>query len=364
MSEVRVLVVGAGIAGLAFAHAVRDRGIAVEVVERSAGWQTAGAGMYLPANATRALHDLGLGPAVLAAANPITRQRVFDHRGRLLVDVDTRRLWDGVGECVAIRRSDLLHALRKATADIPIRLGVTVTGLDGAAMVRFSDGARGSYDLVVGADGVHSAVRRGALAGNAARYVGQVAWRYVVDGQVDITDWTARIGPGRTFLTVALGRGRVYCYADVNSAEPAGPTGDWRDLFAGFAQPVPSLLAHGAGAHRSQIEEVVQTPWISRDVVLIGDAAHAGSPNMAQGAAMALEDALILADLLVDTDGDVARALASFAARRTPRVNWVQQQTHHRDRTRSLPGVLRNLTLRLAGARMFESNYGPLRARP
>lgn len=363
MAEVRVLVVGAGIAGLAFAHAVHDRGIAVEVVERTDEWQPAGAGMYLPANSTRALHDLGLG-AVTAGANPIIRQQVLDHHGRLLVDVDTRRLWDGVGKCVAIHRRDLLHALRKATADIPIRRGVTVTGLDGAAMVRFSDGAQGSYDLVVGADGVHSAVRRDALAGNAARYVGQVAWRYVVDGQADITDWTARIGPGRTFLTVALGRGRVYCYADVNSAERAGPTGDWRDLFAGFAQPVPRLLAHGADAHRSPIEEVVQTRWTDRDVVLIGDAAHAGSPNMAQGAAMALEDALILADLLAHADGDVARALASFAARRMPRVNWVQQQTHRRDRTRNLPGVLRNLTLRLAGGRMFESNYGPLRARP
>ncbi len=71
------------------------------------------------------------------------------------VDVDTRRLWGG-GKCVAIHRRDLLHALRKATADIPIRCGVTVTRLDGAAMVRFSDGAQGSYDLVVGADGVHA----------------------------------------------------------------------------------------------------------------------------------------------------------------------------------------------------------------
>ena len=120
MTGLRVLVVGAGIAGLAVAHGARDRGIGVEVVERSAEWQTAGAGMYLPANAVRALHDLGLAPAATASANPVARQRVLDHRGRLLVDVDTHRLWDGVGTCVAIHRSDLLRALRDATGP-PVR---------------------------------------------------------------------------------------------------------------------------------------------------------------------------------------------------------------------------------------------------
>jgi 2-polyprenyl-6-methoxyphenol hydroxylase-like FAD-dependent oxidoreductase len=86
---------------------------------------------------------------------------------------------------------------------------------------------------------------------------------------------------------------------------------------------VARLLAHGADAHRSPIEEVVQTRWTGRDVVPIGDAAHAGSPNMAQGAAMALEDALILADLPVHADGDVARALGSFAARVNTRDGWL-----------------------------------------
>lgn len=362
MTGLRVLVVGAGIAGLAAAHALRERGITVEVIERATQWQAVGAGMYLPANATRALHDLGLGPAV-TSANPITRQRILDHRGRLLVDVDTRRLWEDVGACVAIHRSDLLRSLRNATADIPIRLGVTVTGVDRAAAVRFSDGTRGSYDLVIGADGIHSTVRRLALGGGPARAVGQVAWRFVIEEHPEITDWTVRLGRGRAFLTIALGGGRVYCYADVNSTEPSGPTGDWRELFAGFAEPVPGLLALGAGAHRSLIEEVVDTPWTGSGVVLIGDAAHASSPNMAQGAAMALEDALILADLLVEA-GDVAGALESFEARRSSRVRWVQEQTHRRDRTRSLPGVVRNLTLRLAGGRIFESNYRPLRARP
>jgi 2-polyprenyl-6-methoxyphenol hydroxylase-like FAD-dependent oxidoreductase len=133
--------------------------------------------------------------------------------------------------------------LREHAAGVPLRLGVTVTGLDGAGKVALSDGTTGSYDLVVGADGVRSEVRRLALDGAAARYVGQVCCRFVAEGHPELSDWTARLGPDRTFLTVALGQGRVYCYADLNCSEPAGPAGDWRRLFADFADPVPGSVA-------------------------------------------------------------------------------------------------------------------------
>jgi 2-polyprenyl-6-methoxyphenol hydroxylase-like FAD-dependent oxidoreductase len=97
--------------------------------------------------------------------------------------------------------------------------------------------------------------------------------------------------------------------------------------------------------------------------VLVGDAAHASSPNMAQGAAMAVEDALVLAEMLT-ADQPVDQALASYVQRRTPRVAWVQEQTHRRDRTRSLPTTVRNLTLCLAAERIFRSDYAPLRDLP
>ena len=100
----RVLIVGAGIAGLALARALYQRGITAEVVERVAEWQPIGAGLYLPANAVRALQELGIAPAA-ARANPIARQRLLDHRGRLLADIDLERIWDGVGGCVAIHRA-------------------------------------------------------------------------------------------------------------------------------------------------------------------------------------------------------------------------------------------------------------------
>ena len=172
------------------------------------------------------------------------------------------------------------------------------------------------------------------------------------------------LGRDRAFLTVALGEGSVYCYADVNSRETADPPGaEWRQLFVDFADPVPRLLEHAGDAYFAPIEEVVAPAWASRRVVLVGDAAHASSPNMAQGAAMALEDALVLAEALA-TSHDIEDALTEFQRRRTARITWVQEQTHRRDRTRNLPPIVRNMTLRLVGERIFHSNHRLLRGPP
>ena len=362
----RVLVVGAGIAGLALARALRRRGITPEIVERMSEWQAGGAGLYLPGNAVRALAELGIGPAVGARANPIGRQRILDHRGRLLAEIDVDRYWEGVGGCVAIPRAALHEALRDASAEVPVRLGLSVTALENGdePSVTFSDGSTGHYDVIVGADGVNSTIRRLALGGPTARYVGQACWRFVADGFPDLRDWTVMLGRGRTVLTVALGQGLVYCYADVNTSDPGGAAReDWRGLFAEFADPVPRLLEQAADAYFASIEEVVPPAWTARHVVLVGDAAHASSPNMAQGAAMAVEDVLVLAELLA-AEQRLDRALAGYEERRKARVAWVQEQTHRRDRTRNLPPIVRNLTLRLAAERIFRSNYGPLRELP
>jgi 2-polyprenyl-6-methoxyphenol hydroxylase-like FAD-dependent oxidoreductase len=364
---VRILIVGAGIAGLALAGALERRGIVAEVVERTTVAKRSGTGMYLQANAMRALDELGVGALVTARANPIRRQRILDHRGRRLADIDLARIWDGVGECVAVRRADLHAALRTAAAHVPVREGTPVTGLNSdrtRTLVTFGDGTREAYDLVVGADGIHSTVRRLALGGSSVRYMGQLSWRFVARGHPDIADWTVWLGPGRSFLTVALGGGAVYCYADVTMAVDASDPGDdWRALFADFAAPVPRMLGQAALAYRARIEEVSAPAWTAGRVVFVGDAAHAASPNMAQGAALAVEDALVLADELTNGQA-VDAALAAYGRRRSERVSWVRHQTHRRDRTRGLPAAVRNTVLRASAERMFRSQYRPLRARP
>jgi FAD-dependent urate hydroxylase len=364
----RILVVGGGIAGLALGCALRQRGLAAEIVERAVEHDPTGTGLFVPANGVRALRALGLHDAVRRRGCLIPRQRVLDHRGRLLLDVGLDEIWGATGSCLAVHRSDFHEVLREA-AGTPIRLGTSVESVsDGAAGVRVcsSDGTTGDYDLLVGADGIYSSIRRLVFDGAGPRYVGQVSWRAVVDGGPPLTTWTVMLARDRAFLMIPIGEGRLYCYADLESPEARDPTAGilerFVELFADFHQPIPGILAglrRARPPYFSPIEEVTPPRWVKGRVVLIGDASHATSPNMAQGATMAMEDALILAEVLA-TGQPVTACLAAFEARRAPRVQWVRDQTHRRDRTRSLPPVVRNWVLRMAGRRIFKANHRPL----
>ena len=372
MRGARILVVGAGLAGLALARALGRAGFAPELIEREAGWEAAGTGMYLPANGVRALGALGLEQAVAARAAPITRQLLLDHHGRLLAEIDLDGLWGDVGACLALPRADLHQVLRDG---MTVRMGRTIASLehlDGPVEVTFDDGRRDSYDLVVGADGLRSTVRRLAVDPHPPVPVGQHSWRFLAPCPPGITTWTVMLGRGASFLTIPIGGGLVYCYADIttNPDSPAPPTSDplagLRERFAGFAAPVPELLDQlqdQTQVHAAPIEQVAAERWGRGAVVLVGDAAHAMSPNMAQGAALAFEDALVLTACLAQASS-VAEALAGFVARRHPRASWVRAQTHRRDKTRDLPPLLRDPLLRAFGRRIFRSNYQPLLANP
>ena len=366
----RILIVGAGLAGLALTRALRRAGFAPQLIEREAGWEDAGTGMYLPANGVRALRALGLQDTVAARAAAIPRQCLLDHRGRLLVDVDLDQLWGDVGPCLALPRAELHQVLRE---DMPVRLGRTVRvlhGLAGPVGVTFDDGSVSEFDLVVGADGLRSTVRRLAVDQRPPTPVGQHSWRFLAACPPELTTWTVLLGRRTSFLTVPIGGGLVYCYADLTTDGAVSgdldrdAVGRLREQFAGFAAPVPGLLEQledPARVHVAPIEQVAAERWSREAVVLIGDAAHGMSPNMAQGAALAFEDALVLAACLRD-GSSVAEALAGFVARRHPRTSWVRAQTHRRDRTRNLPPLLRDLTLKTFGRRIVRANHQPLLA--
>jgi 2-polyprenyl-6-methoxyphenol hydroxylase-like FAD-dependent oxidoreductase len=369
----RILIVGGGIAGLALGRALREQGLVPEIIERAASWPAGGTGLYLPGNGVRALGALGLADKVLARAVCMSHQRILDHTGRQLAEVELAKIWKPVGLCVGIARSELHRILLEGAAGVPMRLGTTLSALsqsDDEVNVTFADGSSGTYDLVVGADGIHSSIRELVFGSIRPRHIGQVSWRFLVDHSGAINTWTAMLAARRAFLAMPVGPNRLYCYADLAAFATEDPTG--RDLnrllalFAEFAEPVPSILRELRNVdaiHFSPIEEVVVDNWVKGRVVLLGDAAHATSPNMAEGASMALEDALVLTQMLT-THRLLSEGLSAFRKRRYPRVGWVRQRTHRRDRIRTLPVPVRNLALRLGGTALYRRDYRPLFEEP
>src|SRR5690606_9232165 len=276
--------------------------------------------------------------------------------GAPLAEIDVESYWAGCGFCLGIEHARLHRLLLERVPAGAVRFGVSVQALhqeNDRVLVNFTDGTEGSYSLVIGADGIRSVVRSLALGGAEPRFRGQVGWRFLAPCPPEIVGWTVFLGRSGAFLLVPIGGGRAYCYADQMvaqaDADPVeGRVERLRELFSEYPSPVPEVLAGldpSEQIHRAAIEKVVLDAWGRGRVLLIGDAAHAMSPNMACGCAMALEDGLVLADQIEHTGIHVGIA-AAFHHRRAPRVDWLRKQTNQRDRVRSLPPAIRNALLR------------------
>lgn len=365
----KILIVGGGIAGLSMARALERHGMQADLVEHHRDEPTGGTGLYLPGNATRALEQLGLLDSVRAEAVPIHTQRILDSRGRPLSITRTPEFWDECGPCLSLPRARLYGILRHSLNHSEIRFGVSVVDIrqtGGPCEVTFSDGTNAVYDLVVGADGIHSSVRERVFPDAKPAYVGNVCWRFITPNTAGIDGWTVMLGSGLTLLAIPVSERDVYVYADMAVAGSEARAGI-RDvslitLFEGFAAPVFPLVAEmpdSTQVHFGSIEQVVMDEWVRGRVVLIGDAAHASSPSMAEGAGMAMEDALVLAETLADAASPDA-ALAAYTLRRRPRIDWVQKQCMARDKMRTLPPIARAGVLKLFGNALYKRAYTPL----
>ena len=243
----RILIVGGGIAGLSLAIALRRNGAAAELVERSPAWPAVGAGIALHANAVRALRALGLGEAIETASAPLPRWGFFDRHGTRLCQTDLADLWREVGPCLGITRIRLHEILVTAAAGVPCRLGVALTGLtqDGDRVsASFADGSAGDYDLVVGADGIHSAVRRLAVSPIPPQYADTVSWRSVIPARPPGTDHLMIFTGERCFFgLVPVDEGSTYGFAA------------WTESASTIRQPTAcngSSSGSGASAGRSR----------------------------------------------------------------------------------------------------------------
>jgi 2-polyprenyl-6-methoxyphenol hydroxylase-like FAD-dependent oxidoreductase len=326
--------------------------------------------MYLPGNALRGLRALQIDTDVERRGARIETQRFCDRRGHLLSEIDLASVWKEAGPCVAVHRMDLHAALREAADASRVRMGVTLNAIarhSESAVVHLSDDTQEQYDLVVGADGIRSTVRRLAFKDAGLRALNQWSWRFVIPCPPQITTWSVLMSRASACLMMPIGRGQAYCYVDLAGQKPpTNSTNRLQEVLSDFEGPAISIretLANDVAIHAAQIEEVVLNSWSCGRVLLVGDAAHAMSPNMAEGAAMAVEDALVLVDSLCEGHS-IETALSAFEARRIPRVHRVLAMTHRRDGIRQLPILLRNALLRSLGDRVYRSHYQHILTKP
>lgn len=331
----KVAILGAGIAGLGTAIALRQRGVRVSVHERHKAPTTIGAGVVLWPNATWVLDQLGIGGAIAAVSGRPAVMRRMSRTGEPLGAIDLGLIEQRMGwPCRSILRVDLHRLLtaRLATLGVAVRHGEAVahvdTDPDGRAAVRLNGGATIRADVVLGADGRMASRARAFVVGNPAPvFQGLVNWVGVFEGDRDVLHRHEIVdcwGVGERFGIVPVSPGRAYWAggAACNAPGTRDPDAAHAELTARFdtwPAPVPAMIAAAPRARIGTIyvhDHDPVRPWHRGNLLLIGDAAHAPLPTSGQGAAQALEDAWHLANVLSAGPADLDAAFTAFTARR------------------------------------------------
>ena len=334
-----VLVIGGGIGGLTAAIALRRKGYPVEIVEKDPEWSVYGVGIIQQFNVIRAMASLDLIDAYLEKAFGFDRTVLHGGPGgKQVADFNTPRLaGDAYPSNAGIRRTDLQQVLadRAKQLGVTLRLGTTVTGLedDGTGVdVTLSDGTTARHDIVIGADGVFSRTR-GQILPEAPqpRYTGQWVWRYNLVQPPEMEGIQIFAGPVNAGF-VPLGQDLMYMFLLSQEDEAFklaqdGAAKAMRDRIGSLAPPqvkaIADQITDDAAVIARPLEVIfVDGAWHRGRVVLIGDAIHASTPHLAQGAGMAIEDAIVLAEELSRHTTPEA-AFSAYRTRRFDRAKFI-----------------------------------------
>lgn len=336
----KAIVVGGGIGGLAAAIALQRAGLEVVVFERAEELREIGAGVALWANATKALRKLGVYEAVRAAGAEIGGE-ARSWRGRKLFSLPADGLRRRFGSPnLVVHRADLQAALLSALPRGTVRLGAELVGFgqDGKGVTaRFADGREEAGDLLVGADGIRSAVRARLLGDGEPLFSGLTAWRGISEVGEDVAPPGVGLnlwGRGAEFGLASIGGGRAYWYFSRNAPEgalesPAGRKREVLEHLRGWYGPAREAVEATGESKILRTDLYDREPakrWGEGRVTLLGDAAHPMTPHLGQGACQAIEDAVVLADGLRGVES-VATGLRSYEDRRIGRTGDIVRRS-------------------------------------
>jgi 2-polyprenyl-6-methoxyphenol hydroxylase-like FAD-dependent oxidoreductase len=354
----KAIIVGAGIGGLSAAATLRRVGLEVEIYERAPDLRTTGSALSLMSNAVLALRALGIEPKFEKHAQLVTDLHFRTKSGRAIRTLKFKPLTDELGApSFAIHRRDLQRVLADEIGDSPVTFGAVATGFasDGDGVeVSFEDGRTARGDLLIGADGFNSAIRRQIAGPERPRDGGYVCWLatpHYEDPRLPPGFVAHYWGSGARFGIADIGGGRIYWWGTKNmSPERArtwrGTRADVLATYAGWAGEVTALI------EATPEEELLTVPaqdrpfleqWGRGPVTLLGDAAHPMLTSVAQGAAVAVEDAVVLARHLANAPdaADVPAALRAYEDARRARTKWMVELSWSMSRMEQSEGPLR-----------------------
>lgn len=379
MRRDNIVILGGGIGGLTLAIALQRKGFSVKVYEAAPEIRPLGAGLGLAANAIKAFEDIGISQAVIAAGKVLKTLRLRDERGNILSETDSEKITTrlGVVNNFAIHRADLHQVLLNQLQSDTLVCGKRCIALDafeGGVRLNFSDGMKVETSGLVACDGIHSIVRRSVLPDVAIRYAGYTCWRgiaHVIPDGIDPNETSETWGRGKRFGIVPLAGGRLYWFAVTNAPQDDPVLQTWRSRellahFADFHQGVRDVI-HNTTDNHIIWNDIIDVPPLPQfafgNIALLGDAAHATTPNLGQGACMAIEDAAVLARCLAEFS-DIKEAFRQYERKRIRRTAEVVRNSWRLGRIAQLENrvlvALRNLLLRLTPPSVAEKRIKAL----
>lgn len=340
-STIEAIIIGGGIGGLCAAIALQQKGIKVKVFERAADLKEVGAGLSLWRNAVHALESIGLSEALHALSVPQIIGGLRSARGDFISKAMGKTFGGNAGEAqvVVVHRAELLAALVQKAGAANIRTGAECIGFaqsDEGVTVRFQDGPTAGGDFLVGADGINSVIRAQMFGSSKPRYSGYTGWRAVTEFEHPLLSQGAfeSWGRGARFGLIPLSHQRVYWFATKNlppgeTDAPAGRKRELLELFADWHEPIREAIEmtdEQAILRNDIVDREPLKSWTQGRVMLLGDAAHAMTPNLGQGACQAIEDAVVLARC-VGENAQVSEALKTYEAQRLKRANKISSRS-------------------------------------